>query len=79
MSNTIGVLCLLILFVYLCTNVAANESSGHSERFSMIEIQWSHVAAAYTVSIWILIASAAKICEFELQNVNTNYNILIIC
>jgi len=61
MSNTIGVLCLLILFVYLCTNVAANESSGHSERFSMIEIQWSHVAAAYTVSIWILIASAAKI------------------
>lgn len=33
------------------------------KHFEIISFDWEHVEAAYTVTIWILVASIAKICK----------------
>lgn len=36
-------------------------SSGHSERYSVFKFDFTSVEASYVVSIWIFVASFAKI------------------
>ena len=56
---------------YACVNgettFAPTPAAGHgdhkAERFEIVSFEWESVQTAYTVSIWILLASIAKICK----------------
>ena len=72
MSRNIIIICYLILFIFMVTeandglkeaNVSSVSEGLKPHHFQIFSIEWGHVQAAYTVTIWILVASVAKICK----------------
>lgn len=57
----------LIIILYCYSTTANNEHDEPPERFQVVGFHWSHVSAAYSIAIWILIASLSKICKYTMH------------